>query len=72
MIFSGKEGVYQSYVHPDDSVSQVALNLPKASTEDELRLSFVTRVGPAGDRNYDWAVWRDVRIVIGGGNGGGE
>jgi hypothetical protein len=63
-IWSGKERIYQSYVHPADSVSQVTLNLPEAPTKDELRLSFITKVGPAGDRNYDWAVWRDVRIVI--------
>jgi hypothetical protein len=31
-----------------------------------LQLSFVTRVGSAGNLNYDWALWRDVRIVIGG------
>jgi hypothetical protein len=67
IIFSGEEGVYQSYVRPDYSVSQVALNLPEASTKDELRLSFITRVGPAGDRDYDWALWRDVRIVVGEG-----
>jgi hypothetical protein len=64
-VWSGKQRVYQSYVLPDDSVSEVALNLPEASTEDELKLSFVTRVGPAGNRDYDWALWRDVRIVVG-------
>jgi hypothetical protein len=67
MILSGEEGVYQSYVRPDDSVSQVALNLPIASTKDQLRLPFVTRVGPSGNRVYDWALWRDVRIVVGEG-----
>jgi hypothetical protein len=37
-FWSSKEHVYQGYVHPDDSVAQVALNLPKASTENEWRL----------------------------------
>jgi hypothetical protein len=66
-VWSGKEPVYQSYVLPNDPVSQVTLNLPKAGTQDELRLSFVTRVGPAGNRDYDWALWRDVQIVVGKG-----
>jgi hypothetical protein len=66
-VWSGNERVYQSYVRPNDSVSQVTLNLPKAGTEDELRLSFVTKVGPSGDRGWDWALWRDVRIVVGKG-----
>ena len=66
-VWSGKERLYQSYVLPDDSLSQVALNLPRATTEDQVRLSFVTRVGPAGNRDYDWAQWRDVRIVVGEG-----
>jgi hypothetical protein len=64
-IWSGRERIYQSYVHPDDSVSRVALNVPNAPSSDRLKLSFVTKVGPAGDRSYDWAVWRDVRIVVG-------
>jgi hypothetical protein len=66
-VWSGKERLYQNYVLPDDSLSQVALNLPRATTEDQVRLSFVTRVGPAGNRDYDWAQWRDVRIVVGEG-----
>ena len=66
-VWSGKERLYQKHVLPDDSVSQVALNLPRATTEDQVQLSFVTRVGPAGNRDYDWALWRDVRIVIGEG-----
>jgi hypothetical protein len=52
-------------VLPDDPTSPVALDLPEARTEDVLRLSFVTRVGPSGDRGWDWALWRDVRIVVG-------
>jgi hypothetical protein len=66
-VWSGKERLYQKHVLPDDPTSPVALDLPEARTEDTLRLSFVTRVGPSGDRGWDWALWRDVRIVVGEG-----
>ncbi len=66
-VWSGKERLYQRHVLPDDPTSPVALDLPEARTEDVLRLSFVTRVGPSGDRGWDWALWRDVRIVVGEG-----
>jgi hypothetical protein len=66
-VWSGKQRLYQKHVLPDDPTSPVALDLPEARTEDTLRLSFVTRVGPSGDRGWDWALWRDVRIVVGEG-----
>jgi hypothetical protein len=64
-VWSGSERVYQSHVLPSDSASAVALDLPDARTAEEVRLSFVTTVGPSGDRSYDWAIWRDARVVIG-------
>jgi hypothetical protein len=66
-FWSGKERLYQKHVLPDDSIPAVTLDLPEATTKDVLQLSFVTRVGPAGNRDYDWAAWRDVRIVVGEG-----
>jgi hypothetical protein len=54
-------------VLPDDSVPAVTLDLPEAGTKDIVRLSFVTTPGPSGDRGWDWARWRDVRIVVGEG-----
>jgi hypothetical protein len=66
-VWSGKERLYQKHVLPDDSIPAVKLDLPEATTKDVLQLSFVTRVGPAGNRDYDWAAWRDVRIVVGEG-----
>jgi hypothetical protein len=64
-VWSGGQRVYQSHVRPDDPISAVTLNLPKAPTLNESKLSFITKSGPAGNRAYDWAIWRDVRIVIG-------
>jgi hypothetical protein len=64
-VWSGKERLYQKHVLPDDSIPAVTLDLPEATTEDQVRLSFVTKAGPAGNLNYDWAQWRDVRIVVG-------
>ena len=66
-VWSGKERLYQKHVLPNDSIPAVTLDLPEATTKDVLQLSFVTRVGPAGNRDYDWAQWRDVRIVVGEG-----
>jgi hypothetical protein len=66
-VYSGRDRVYRSHALPSDPASAVALDLPDARTADELRLSFVTTAGPSGNRSYDWAVWRDVRIVIGRG-----
>jgi hypothetical protein len=63
----GKERLYQKHVLPDDSVPAVTLDLPEATTKDVLQLSFVTAPGPAGNRDYDWALWRDVRTVVGEG-----
>ena len=64
-VWSGEERLYQKHVLPDDPTSGVTLDLPEASTKEVLQLSFVTRVGPSGDRGWDWALWRDVRIVVG-------
>ena len=66
-VLSGEERLYQKHVLPDDPTSAVTLDLPEASTKEVLQLSFVTRVGPSGDRGWDWALWRDVRIVVGKG-----
>jgi hypothetical protein len=63
-VWSGKERLYEKNVLPDDSASAVTLDLPGATTKDVVQLSFVTGGGPSGDRNYDWALWRDVRIVV--------
>jgi hypothetical protein len=64
-VWSGRERIYQSHVLPNDPTSAVTLRLPDARTADELRLSFVTTAGPSGRQDYDWAIWRDVRILIG-------
>jgi hypothetical protein len=64
-VYSGRDRVYRSHTLPSDPASAVALDLPDAKTTDELQLSFVTKAGPSSDRSYDWAIWRDVRIVIG-------
>jgi hypothetical protein len=64
-VWSGEERLYQKHVLPDDPTSGVTLDLPEARTKEVLQLSFVTRVGPSGDRGWDWALWRDVRIVVG-------
>ncbi len=64
-VWSGRERVYQSHVLPNDPTSAVTLRLPDARTADELRLSFVTTADPSGRQDYDSAIWRDVRIVIG-------
>jgi 4-amino-4-deoxy-L-arabinose transferase-like glycosyltransferase len=64
-VRSGGGRVYRSHVLPSDPTSAVVLDLPAARTEDELQLSFVTTAGPSGNRGYDWAIWRDVRILIG-------
>jgi hypothetical protein len=66
-VWSGKERLYQKHVLPDDPTSAVTLDLPEARTVDVLRLSLITRAGPSGDRGWDWALWRDVRIIIGEG-----
>jgi arabinofuranosyltransferase len=64
-VWSGEGRLYQKHVLPDDPTSGVTLDLPEASTKEVLQLSFVTRVGPSGDRGWDWALWHDVRIVVG-------
>jgi hypothetical protein len=66
-VWSGKERLYQKHVLPDDSIPAVTLDLPEATTKDVLQLSFVTTPGPSGDRGWDWALWRDVQIVVGEG-----
>jgi hypothetical protein len=69
IVLSGEERLllYQKHVLPDDSTSAVTLDLPEARTKEVLQLSFVTTSGPSGDRGWDWALWRDVRIVVGKG-----
>jgi hypothetical protein len=66
-VRSGNERLYQKQVLPNDSIPAVTLDLPEATTKDVLQLSFVTAPGPSGNRDYDWALWRDVRIVVGEG-----
>ena len=66
-FWSGKERLYHKHVLPDESIPAVTLDLSEATTKDVLQLSFVTRVGSAGNRGWDWALWRDVRIVVGEG-----
>ena len=66
-VLSGEERLYQEHVLPDDSTSEVTLDLPEARAKEVLRLSFVTTPGPSGDRGWDWALWRDVRIIVGKG-----
>jgi hypothetical protein len=66
-VLSGEERLYQKHVLPDDSASEVTLDLPEAATKNVVQLSFVTTPGPSGNRNWDWALWRDVRIVVGKG-----
>jgi hypothetical protein len=66
-VLSGEERLYQKHVIPDDPTSEVTLDLPEARTKDVVQLSFVTTPGPSGDRDWDWALWRDVRIMVGKG-----
>src|ERR671910_679120 len=51
-VWSGEERLYQKQVLPDDPTSAVTLDLPGAGTKDVLRLSFVTKAGPSGDRGW--------------------
>jgi hypothetical protein len=64
-VRSGEERLYQKHVLPDDPASSITLDLPGARTKEVVQLSFVTDPGPSGDLGWDWALWRDVRIVIG-------
>ena len=66
-VLSGEERLYQKHVLPDDSTSEVTLDLPEARAKEVLRLSFVTTPGPSGNLGWDWALWRDVRVVVGKG-----
>jgi hypothetical protein len=66
-VWSGEERLYQEHVLPGDPASAVTLDLPEATTKDVVQLSFVTTPGPSGNRDWDWALWRDVRIVVGKG-----
>ncbi len=63
-VRSGKERLYQKHVLPDNPVSAVTLDLPEARTKEVVQLSFVTDPGPSGDLGWDWAMWRDVKIVV--------
>ena len=64
-VYSDTRMVYEQHVLPPGPTRPVALVIPDAWRTPLLRLVFITDVGPRGNRDYDWAEWKGVKVVVG-------
>jgi hypothetical protein len=63
-VWSNGERLYDQHLLPGIATAPVSLVLPSRD-QKELRVSLVTLPGPRDNPDYDWAVWRSVKLVIG-------
>jgi hypothetical protein len=55
--------VYSRHVMPGERVGTQKIEVAADPAEDRpSRVAFLTDPGPAGNRNYDWAIWQGVFV----------
>ncbi|HVQ39679.1 MAG TPA: hypothetical protein VMS31_19220, partial [Pyrinomonadaceae bacterium] len=64
-VWNGDVRIYQRHLLPTETPGPVVLTIANASTQESVKVSFVTTAGLRGDRTNDWAFWRAVKFVAG-------
>jgi len=62
-VRQGGTQLYQRHILPTEPERPLRLRL-LAGGKDSERISFVTKPGPSGNTDYDWALWRKVQVVM--------
>jgi hypothetical protein len=61
---------WRELVRPTLPSKRVELLLPPLPPGSTRELAFVTDAGPAGNLDWDWAIWREIRVDCSGENAG--
>jgi hypothetical protein len=56
---------YHRLVLPTDKLATVILPVAEPGRQGKVALSLVTSPGPRNDKDWDWAYWRSVKVVVG-------
>jgi hypothetical protein len=65
MVWGNDSVVYQRHVLATEVLQPVIERIPNTQFRDSIAIAFVTSSGPKGDANYDWSIWKNVKVVIG-------
>ncbi|HXH84703.1 MAG TPA: LTA synthase family protein [Candidatus Tectomicrobia bacterium] len=60
----GDTSLYRRHVRATERLDPVRIALAQAGEADVVTFALLTSAGPHGNRDHDWALWRDVRIVL--------
>jgi hypothetical protein len=64
-VWSRGQRLYARHVGPLDRLEPILVPLDGAVELERVEVSFVTTPGPNGNADYDWALWRSVKLVVG-------
>jgi hypothetical protein len=64
-VLCGDSVVYEKNVLPADSLPTVMQCVAGARNLLQTKLTFMTTPGKANNFDFDWAIWKNVRIVVG-------
>jgi hypothetical protein len=63
---------FRHYLFATDPEPEITLRVVDLAAGEEATIDLLVGIGPRGDAAYDWAMWRDFRVIVEGSRHGSE